>query len=506
MTLQLQLLKRCTRSLSKPRSYEETMRWRGAPAPEPRPAATTPLAPPGCVAIPRARVVDPDGPLTFWDHREARCGRPQMTSFPPGSGPLERFPGASSPPPLAADSSRGEVPGALAPCRRGAPVTSPSVRGVSGCAPARCAVCWSRPRRRPSTRPPGVPACRPPACHHACPRRPRGPAPRWPLLLPRPPNRVPRRSRAATGCLGSARCALRRHGHAAPVGRRHPPTVTPGTGEALGPPWTNVGLGLGARRRPRTPRPCSRQRDGQAQALEYPSAHTRVGASLRARPGGLHGRGRSACGAGGGGERLRHHQERPGHGRHRRARPYRPAHHPPCPRGSARSAPPHRAAGGPHRHGCPSSSQTHVGPQAAGDAGDQPPAHGRARPPPRGLLALWGQGRGGVRHGVTDRRVAATLVPALRCGPPHASVGPGTGCAGRWPLVLNVSRTLSVVRRWRHRDLTPCGLRSPGGMVPPSCGRGRHRASPRATSAAGTHRERSSTVVRTKHSGTSCRR
>ena|SRR5437660_9854674 len=76
------LLKRCTRSLSKPRSYEETMRCRFDPALEPMPAEATHLSPPCCVSTHRSRVVEPDGPTTFLDHREARFGIPQMTSFP----------------------------------------------------------------------------------------------------------------------------------------------------------------------------------------------------------------------------------------------------------------------------------------------------------------------------------------------------------------------------------------------------------------------------------------
>jgi len=59
-------LKRCTRSLSKPRSYEETMRCRFDPALEPMPAEATHLSPPCCVSTHRSRVVDPDGPTTFW--------------------------------------------------------------------------------------------------------------------------------------------------------------------------------------------------------------------------------------------------------------------------------------------------------------------------------------------------------------------------------------------------------------------------------------------------------
>jgi uncharacterized protein YjbI with pentapeptide repeats len=133
-----QILKRCTRSLSKPRSYEETMRCRSDPAPEPMPAEATHLSPPCCVSTHRSRVVDPDGPTTFLDHREALFGIPQMISFTQGSGHRERFPVESSPPPISEDSYRGEAPCSLAPCTRGSNVTSPSVGGLSGCAPALC--------------------------------------------------------------------------------------------------------------------------------------------------------------------------------------------------------------------------------------------------------------------------------------------------------------------------------------------------------------------------------
>ena len=127
-----QLLKRCTRSLSKPRSYEETTRCRFDPALEPMPAEATHLSPPCGVSTHRSRVVDPDGPTTFLDHREALFGIPQMTSFTQRSGHLERFPVESSPPSLSEDSYRGEAPCSLAPCTRGSHVTLPSVSGLSG--------------------------------------------------------------------------------------------------------------------------------------------------------------------------------------------------------------------------------------------------------------------------------------------------------------------------------------------------------------------------------------
>src|SRR5438093_68896 len=91
-----EVLKRCTRSLSKPRSYEKTMRCRFDPAPEPMLAEATHLAPPCCVSTHRSRVVDPDGSTTFLDHREALSGIPQMTSFTQESGHLERLPVESS--------------------------------------------------------------------------------------------------------------------------------------------------------------------------------------------------------------------------------------------------------------------------------------------------------------------------------------------------------------------------------------------------------------------------
>ena len=54
------------------------------------------------------------------------------------TGHLDRFPVASSPSPLLAYSHRGEAPCALAPCRRGSHVRSPSVSGLSGLVPAIC--------------------------------------------------------------------------------------------------------------------------------------------------------------------------------------------------------------------------------------------------------------------------------------------------------------------------------------------------------------------------------
>jgi hypothetical protein len=109
------------------------------------PAKATCLLPPCCVSTHRSRGVDPDGPATFLDHREAVFGIPQRTFFTPGSGPFERFPVESSPPPISEDLYQGEAPGSLAPCTCGSNVTSPSVSGLRGCAPAK----WSctRPLR-----------------------------------------------------------------------------------------------------------------------------------------------------------------------------------------------------------------------------------------------------------------------------------------------------------------------------------------------------------------------
>ena len=173
-----QILKRCTRSLAKPRSYEETIRCRFDPALEPMPAEATPLSPPCCVSTHRSRVVDPDGPTTFLDHREALFGIPQMTAFAQRSGHLERFPIESSPPPLAEDSYWGEAPCLLAPCTHGLHVTSPSVGAWSAFVLAICFFSWSSPRSIPSKRRPGFPACIPPSFQNCCNRIPRWPSPR----------------------------------------------------------------------------------------------------------------------------------------------------------------------------------------------------------------------------------------------------------------------------------------------------------------------------------------
>ena len=137
-TVRAIILKRCTRLLSKPRSYEETMRCRFDPAPAPMPAEATHLAPPCCVSTHRSRVVDPAGSPTFLDHREAALGIPQMTSFTREPRHLDRLPVESSPPPILECSHRGEALCSLAPCRLGSNGRSPSVSGLSGFVPAIC--------------------------------------------------------------------------------------------------------------------------------------------------------------------------------------------------------------------------------------------------------------------------------------------------------------------------------------------------------------------------------
>src|SRR5919109_971933 len=61
------------------------MAYKYDPAPKPMPAEATHISPPCCVSTHRSRVVDPDGPPTFWDHREAVPGIPHMTSFTEGA-------------------------------------------------------------------------------------------------------------------------------------------------------------------------------------------------------------------------------------------------------------------------------------------------------------------------------------------------------------------------------------------------------------------------------------
>src|SRR6266850_2365747 len=108
-------------------------------APEPIPAEAMHMSPPCRVSTHRSRVVDPDGPPTFLDHREAVSGIPQMTSVTRVPGPPNRFPGESSPPSIWEGSHRGAARCPLAPGRRGSNAILPSVSGLSGCAPALCA-------------------------------------------------------------------------------------------------------------------------------------------------------------------------------------------------------------------------------------------------------------------------------------------------------------------------------------------------------------------------------
>src|SRR5438874_6620583 len=100
-------------------------------APEPIPAEAMHMSPPCRVSTHRSRVVDPDGPPTFWDHREAVPGISQMTSFTKVLGHLASLPIESSPPPISACSHRGEARCSLAPYRLGSNVGSLSVNGLS---------------------------------------------------------------------------------------------------------------------------------------------------------------------------------------------------------------------------------------------------------------------------------------------------------------------------------------------------------------------------------------
>src|SRR4029453_9514197 len=85
----------------------------------------------------RSRVVDPDGPTTFLDHREALPGIPQTISFTKRPGHRAPSPVEYSPPPISENSHWGEAQCSLAPCRLGSNVRSPSVSGWSGFAPAK---------------------------------------------------------------------------------------------------------------------------------------------------------------------------------------------------------------------------------------------------------------------------------------------------------------------------------------------------------------------------------
>src|SRR6266850_2605371 len=107
-------------------------------APEPIPAEAMHMSPPCRLSTHRSRVVDQTGPPTFLDHREAVPGRPHMTSLKKRLGHPAPLPIESSPPPISACSHRGEARCSLAPYRLGSNVGSPSVNGLSGCAPAIC--------------------------------------------------------------------------------------------------------------------------------------------------------------------------------------------------------------------------------------------------------------------------------------------------------------------------------------------------------------------------------
>src|SRR4029434_1526419 len=128
-------------------------------APEPMSVEAQHISPPCGVSTHRSHVVDPDGPPTFWDHREAVPGIPQMPSFPKVLGHLAPFPIESSSPLISTCSHRGEARCSLAPYRLGSHVGSPSVNGLSGFAPAICSFSWSSPRSIPSKRPPDFPDC-----------------------------------------------------------------------------------------------------------------------------------------------------------------------------------------------------------------------------------------------------------------------------------------------------------------------------------------------------------
>src|SRR4029450_13849599 len=107
-------------------------------APEPIPAEARHISPPCRVSTHRSRVVDPDGPPTFWDHREAVPGILQMPSFTKVLGHLAPFPIESSPPLISTCSHRGEARCSLAPYRLGSHVGSPSVNGLRRFAPTIC--------------------------------------------------------------------------------------------------------------------------------------------------------------------------------------------------------------------------------------------------------------------------------------------------------------------------------------------------------------------------------
>src|SRR6266705_5483946 len=171
---------------------------------EPIPAEATSIVPPCCVSTHRSRVVDPEGPPTFLDHREAVLGIPHMPSFTRGPRHLDRFPVESSPPPILEGSHRGETRCSLAPCRRGSHVRSPSVSGLSEFAPAICSFSWSSPRSIPSKRPPGFPDCIHPSFRKCCNRMPRWPPQRWKVSPKHKLGSLPRHSNGSTACPGKS--------------------------------------------------------------------------------------------------------------------------------------------------------------------------------------------------------------------------------------------------------------------------------------------------------------
>jgi hypothetical protein len=133
------------------------------------------------------------------------------------------------------------------------------------------------------------------------------------------------------------------------------------------------------------------------------------GLPAHARPRGVSRGLRSACGTGGGRERLRPHNDRAGHGRQSLALHCRPEPNAPRQLGSALALAPSLATGGPYRQVLPSSSQAHVADHASGDEGQQRHAHGRARPPHRGYLRHVGKGAWGcsaLRHRPEGRRTS----------------------------------------------------------------------------------------------------
>src|SRR6266436_5794410 len=105
------------------------MVYRYDQAPEPMSAEAKHISPPCCVSTHRSRVVDPGGPPTFLDHREAVPGIPHMTSCTKVPGHPDRFPVESSPLSISECSHQGEARCSLAPCTLGLAGVSPSGSG-----------------------------------------------------------------------------------------------------------------------------------------------------------------------------------------------------------------------------------------------------------------------------------------------------------------------------------------------------------------------------------------